>query len=176
VPIYRAEVAIRALERIDGRCHAEPGGPDWLRRWLGDEKMRPFDSVWYVDLNGTDATDEDVKQIAVFLNIRKLDLGETRITHHCLYHLRGLPNLAWIHLNRSQISDAGLEYVALLPALEYLDLDDTEVTDTCLIYLKQCARLNGVRLGGTHVTHAGIDDLRRSKPGLEIGLHSDDYP
>jgi hypothetical protein len=170
VPIYRQQEAIRELEGIDGRCHIEPGGPDWLRRWLGDEQMKPFDSVWYVDLSGTDATDNDVKQIAAFTSVRKLDLGETRVSSRCLYHLRGLPNLARIHLCGPRINDAGLEHLQFLPALEYIDLDGTAVTDGCLIYLKRCTHLGGIRLGGTQVTDAGLADLRRAMPHLDIGL------
>ena len=169
--IYRTKLAIRAIEQIGGICHTEPGGPEWLRYWLGDTRIRLFDSVWQVDLSGTKATDEDVSRIAVFTKIRTLDLGDSRVTSHCLYHFRGLPDLALIHLNGSQINDDGLEYLTLLPALAYLDLDNTSVTDKCLIYLKHCARLECVSLEGTQLTEAGLEELQRFKPGLlDTGL------
>ncbi len=175
VTLYRNEAAIRALERIDGRVYRHPGGPDWLRRWLGDERMKPFDSVWQVDLDGTAATDEDIKQIAVFTKIRTLRLGETRVTSRCLYHLRGLPNLALIYLNGTQINDDGFEYLMLLPALEYLNLDNTSVSDKCLTYLKRCTRLESVSLERTQVTQAGLDNLERFKPHfVDDGLFHED--
>jgi hypothetical protein len=44
-PMYGQHVAICEIERLKGIVTTKKGGPAWLRRWLGDERMRMLDDV-----------------------------------------------------------------------------------------------------------------------------------
>src|SRR5258708_40187401 len=54
VPIYRQQVAIREIERVGGGYTTRPGGPAWLRSWIGDERVSVFASVRHVGFYGID--------------------------------------------------------------------------------------------------------------------------
>ena len=45
LPIYRKHAAIRQLEKVAANFKTENGRPDWLRRCLGDKRMKLFDDV-----------------------------------------------------------------------------------------------------------------------------------
>jgi hypothetical protein len=53
VPVYRRQVAIREIERVRGQVVSKSGGPAWLRRCIGNQRMHAFDEVVYVDLENT---------------------------------------------------------------------------------------------------------------------------
>ena len=36
---HRQQATVREIERLGGRVVVEPGGPDWLRKRIGDERM-----------------------------------------------------------------------------------------------------------------------------------------
>jgi hypothetical protein len=57
VPAYRQQTAIREIERVGGKVVTRPRGPNWLRTWVGDERMKPFDEVVTVLLKGSQCTD-----------------------------------------------------------------------------------------------------------------------
>src|SRR5258708_31333390 len=46
VPIYRQQVAIWEIERLDGFVETIDCGPQWLRRLFGDEPLAAFDDVY----------------------------------------------------------------------------------------------------------------------------------
>ena len=49
IPIYRQQVAIREIEQVGGSATTVPGGPAWLRKFIGDERMKIFDQVEWVE-------------------------------------------------------------------------------------------------------------------------------
>ena len=50
LPIYREQVAIREIKRLGGQYMTSRGGPDWLRKLVGDDRMELFDKVYMVRL------------------------------------------------------------------------------------------------------------------------------
>jgi len=144
VPHYRQQTALREIERLRGNVSISAGGPGWLRRWLGDERMQPFDTVSTVDLARSRVTDGDLI---------------------CLIHLRGLRRL---NFWTAHISDAGLVHLRGLTDLRRLDLDDTGITDAGLVHLYPLTHLERVTMRATLVTDAGIAELQRRLPDTEI--------
>src|SRR5262245_53069861 len=57
VPIYQQHAAIREIERLGGNLDLRPRGPKWLRNWVSDKRMKPFDVVDRVEFGGRPITD-----------------------------------------------------------------------------------------------------------------------
>src|SRR5262249_17515380 len=95
-PLYRQHVAIREIEQSHGTYKTRPRGPEWLRKVLGEERMKPFDTVVAVNLGGLPNADS------------------------LLQHLYGLPDLQVLELTNTDVTDAGMANIRQLTNLEKL--------------------------------------------------------
>jgi len=196
---YRQLIAIREIERLEGNVESVPKGPNWLRDFVGDEKMRMFDEVDSVSLFHGQATDAAMRQIGkltslkrVWLNntletdaglahltalagLEELCLSGTPVTDIGLAHLKGLTYLQKLELDNTHTTDAGLKELKGLSNLGSLWLGNTDVTDAGLMHLKGLTSLKLLWLDNTHVTYAGVSDLQGALPGVVVyynrGLH-----
>src|SRR5947207_3285115 len=65
IPAYRQQVAFRVIEAAGGYIEPVRGGPDWLRRWAGDEWMKVFDEVGHaIELDDRHVGDAEVASLA----------------------------------------------------------------------------------------------------------------
>jgi hypothetical protein len=191
-PIYRQRSAKAMIKRVGGEFRTEKGGPDWLRRQIGDERMTLLDVVERAQLRGKHVTDTDLAHLRGLKSLHFLALGRTQITDAGVAHLRELDGLQGLGFDGAQIGDAGLQHLGRLTSLQVLTLDDTHITDAGLAHLIDLPRLESLslcntavtdsglaqlkglrclrnlRIRGTPVTDAGIADLQRALPGLEI--------
>jgi len=110
-----------------------PPGPEWLRRFIGDEY---FFSVYRVDLDNTKADDTTLASIKRFTDLEHLTLRDNQITDAGLEHLKGLTNLYGLDLSNTKITDAGLMHLKGLTNLQLLSLDNTKITNDWLVHLK----------------------------------------
>jgi Leucine-rich repeat (LRR) protein len=101
-------------------------GPVWLRGLLGDDFFR---TIIFMEFDGTNVTDTDLKHLEELPQIRSLGLSKTQITDAGLENLEGLTQLHWLRLQNTQITDAGLEHLRNLTQLESVDLGGTKVTE-----------------------------------------------
>jgi len=77
--MYRQRWALSGIERLGGSVLTEPGGPDWLRRWVGPDWMKPFDTVVSVYSDTfTGSNDEFEPYLRVFPTRPELIITETR--------------------------------------------------------------------------------------------------
>ncbi len=83
---------------------AQPAGPWWLRRFLGDDLFR---NVVKLDLTQTEIDDEGLKRLEGLTDLESLSLGE-RVTDAGLVHLEGLPQLHALNLRATQVTAAGV--------------------------------------------------------------------
>lgn len=109
VPYWRERGAIAELERMGvpvidhptpflspdiGGIWMAKGGPEWLRRIIGEDWMRPFDRVNYVDVGwffpfATRSESEDVLRcLRSFRNIDRLTIREGLLTEEEVASLR----------------------------------------------------------------------------------------
>ena len=116
---------------------AEPLGPAWLRKLLGEDY---FADVTFVDLRGQEVTDAGLE------------------------HLKGLTELRYLNLSNRKVSDAGLEHLKRLTQVQELYLDNTHVSDAGLKQLMGLTQLWWLTLYGTRVSDAGVRDLKRRCP------------
>lgn len=117
---------------------------------VGQEQLSQLETlanqVTWLNLAGTDVSDEDLAQVAKLKNLTKL------------------------HLERTGVTDAGLEHLVNLGHLQYLNLYGTGVTDAGLEPIRQLPALQKVFLWQTRVTKDGAAQLAEAKPGLLIDL------
>jgi len=153
--------AVADIERLGGKVSYdwqragmnEPPGAPWLRKLLGDDvlanvvcvKLPPrrilvgeyrLSSLAYEH----GAKDGDLRLVAIFPNLERLDLPET------------------------EIGDTGLAYLRRLTSLRLLNLRHTKVSDDGLIHLKGLWRLEQLILRGTGVTKGGASELQKTLP------------
>jgi Leucine Rich repeat len=168
---------------------ANPPGPAWLRKLLGENF---FCDVEYVFLSGKNFDDTALEPLSALTKLEMLDLGRSNITDAGLDHLKGLSELSHLILNRTRIdnaglerltglaelrglelwrtnvSDAGLEYLRGFAHLQALGLKETAVSDAGIVHLKQLRQLQRLDLRGTKVSDAGLRELQKALPTCEI--------
>src|SRR5262249_54938764 len=62
--------------------------------------------LYWVNLNGTQADDDDVRQFSQFTGLYELDLSFTRVTDKGVAHLAGAPHLRNVDLAGTKVTDA----------------------------------------------------------------------
>ena len=139
---------------------AQPPGPAWLRKLLGDDF---FIHVIEVNVSKTRVRDANLEHFKGLTTLESLFLGRTQVTDAGLEQLKGLTQLKGLNLLGTQVTDAGLEHVARLFHLEHLSVGDTQVTDAGLERLKGLTQLKSLYLSDTQVTDAGLERLKGFK-------------
>jgi hypothetical protein len=172
LPVYRhwrQQVAIAEIHRRHGIVLLHRGGPGWLRRWLGDERMNVFDTAEHVELSCEEypVTDADLVPLESLIGVEQLMLDGTVITDAGLERLRGMTTLNELVLGKTQVTDDGLERLQLLTSLEQLDLRETRITDAGLKHLQHLKSLQYLHLNHSRVTDAGLSELR-CLPNLKV--------
>src|SRR5262245_6621609 len=132
---YKITTTLETIKSAGGRCELRPGGPNWLRSWIGESWMLGFDEITAINLGNSAATDETVAAVMNGKALLKLELRETKITDEGLKGLERLSNLQELGLDLTQTSDAGLIHLNELPNLQTLRLSGNQITDAGLIHL-----------------------------------------
>ena len=91
VPYQRTQSVIREFERMGGEVVTEPGGPKWLREWIGNERMKMFGKVVSLRLNRKLVSDAGLEHLKRLTNLRYLMLNQTRVGNAGLKHLKRQP-------------------------------------------------------------------------------------
>jgi len=123
--------------------------PAWLRQLVGEEY---FENIIHIDLNDTQANDDDLQVISRCHELTFLMLKGTAVTDLGTPNLRGLKNLRSLILSDTKITDAAIEDVAQVPLLGTLRISETAVTDGGVAKLRAHKQLNELFLGNTKVT------------------------
>jgi tetratricopeptide (TPR) repeat protein len=137
-------------------------------------------------------TDEALASIAIFQEIKELDLTGTQVHDQSLVAIQHLPKLQSLKLKGTQISSPGMtsltqiHTLVLLDAsntavaddgltqasswtnLRYLSLNNTAVTDASIPHLTSITTLKGLSLLNTRVTAEGAQTLKKALPACLI--------
>lgn len=169
LPYHREQQIIQKVKSWGGEVLIwENGGPNWLRRLLGDKPMKVFDRVWSVDLDGRDIADTDLSELGGLTNLRYLHLHDTNVTDAGLARLGALMSLKNLVLSKTAVTDVGLAHLRGLKNLGFLDLHSTTVTDAGLAGLSEMKKLEILLLDGTAVTDDGVTSLKKALPDCDI--------
>ncbi|MBX9670942.1 MAG: protein kinase [Candidatus Obscuribacterales bacterium] len=104
--------------------------------------------------------DGGIEKINSFANLRWLDLQGTNITNEGLLQLRPSKNLTSLELRYLRVNDYCLEYIAKsFPHLLHLGLSDTKVTASGLSALRSLKYLRSVYVGALNLTDDDIDKI-----------------
>jgi Leucine-rich repeat (LRR) protein len=171
------------LHVLSHQAHAEgmkrPSGPaDVTDLWLWDsqvtdeglKELKDFPNLKMLGLNKTKVTDEGLKELKDLKNLKVLYLEGTAVTDAGLKELKDFPNLKRLGLNKTKVTDLGLKELKELKNLEELNLGDTAVTDAGLKELKNFPNLKALWLPNTKVTDAGLKELKELKNLEELNL------
>jgi Leucine Rich repeat len=138
----------------DARRESEPTGPLWLRRWLGNDV---FSDAVFARLN----SDAGMKYLADLSNLQNLNFtNPTLISDKQLKHVQKLSDLRKLDLGGTKVTDAGIADLVELRQLETLNLAGSRITDAALSSVKRLIRLKCLDLGYTGVTSDGLDNLK----------------
>jgi hypothetical protein len=138
MPVYRKQVAIREIERVGGFVSGPLGGPDWLRRLIGDDCMCLLrDDSTLVDLaRSEDVSDDSLVWLSSFPALKSLNLRGTGITNAGMKHIRGLKTLKHLDIGHTWVTDAGIGELKGLKNLRWLSVDGSRVSDAGVARLK----------------------------------------
>ena len=160
----------------NGITAAEPPGPAWLRRLLGDDFFTtvisvgvntPADMKYLGELSqlrsvgayGVPLADADLEGVRRLSQLKDLNLSLTDVTDAGLKNLAGLSQLEDLQLSITRVTDLGLKQLKGLTQLKSLNLNDTRITDAGLESLSGLSRLQELTLSYTKLTDAGLDHL-----------------
>jgi hypothetical protein len=154
------EVRLDHLQALERLEFLELGGPtdENLRQIAGFRQLRGL------RIGSCEFTDSGLQHIGKLVGLRDLILNcnggmEPKITDHGLQYLRGLPHLERLSLFNTRITDAGLAHLSALSQLRELDLSCTDITDAGLQSLRMLTQLEKLDLGSTNVSNAGLKRL-----------------
>ncbi len=150
-----------------------PGGPEWLRRAVGDRPMVAFDRVERIGCAGISNADAAAKHIRRLPHLRSLLLIGSDLTDSGLATVAACRRLEELDLTYTNITDAGLHHLQHIPQLKRLDLDGTNITDSGLEQIAKLPELRSLRLViGRRITNSGLVHIGRLRR-LEF-LHLDE--
>lgn len=124
------------------------------------DEQRPGKPLQMVGLYGGRFTDDWLKQVARFKQLRELQLQSTEVTDDGLKHLQEFTELRTLVLNSYRLTDAGLANIEGLSQLQSLALLETKVTDAGLAHFRGLTRLQLLYMPFPLITDAGLEHLR----------------
>jgi hypothetical protein len=164
----KALVLQAEVEKIGGRLHYSPAGPEWLYLATRDEGTEIYDVPTAIDLyNGNNplkgkggrnelANDAWLKHVVDYPTLQKLDLANCEIHGDGLQHVGTLIFLRELNLTLTPVADDALEHLRSLTSLRTLGLASTKCTGTGFEHLKELKKLENVNLHFTPVNDAGL--------------------
>lgn len=121
-----------------------------------------------LDFLATKLSDETLRHVPSFENLRALSLADTDITNDGLLNLPRFTALADLRLDGTVIDERGLNRLARMANLRRLSLRRTVVTGASLNRLLNEIALERLDLGETTVGPALLTSLREQHPQIEI--------
>lgn len=132
-----------------------------------DQLESSYETLTYLDLNESFASDEGLAKVAPFKNLETLLVWQTAVTNDGLDVLRELPKLKKLTLKAlGDVTDAGMEHVAQVTTLADLDLSESGVTNEGLAKLHGLKNLTTLNVANTDVTSDGVEAIKAAIPGL----------
>ena len=128
-PSSEPHVALSGDEKLIADLIVERAIRESLGKPRGELTERDAAVISDLYLDGSQITDEGLKDVAKLQHLERLDLSDTKITDAGLKEVAKLQKLKSLRLNDTEISDEGLKEVAKLKKLEKLDLNFTQITD-----------------------------------------------
>jgi uncharacterized membrane protein len=101
-------------------------------------------------------------------NVLWLHLAGRGITDDAMTHISGCVNLRRLDLRNTRVGDGVAAAISKLGSLEYLNMVGTGLTDAGLAKIGTLQALRHLYCWDTRVTPAGLESYRRSSPGTKV--------
>ena len=98
----------------------------------------------------------------------ELDLSDTNMNDELFSYLGEFPHLQKLFLQKTQVTGKNLEVLNELEYLEYLNLYETPLEDAALEPIAKLAGLQNVFLWRTNVSPKAIEQLKNTRPRLQV--------
>ena len=140
----------------DGRKN-DPLGPDWVRRYLGDDA---FSSVAYLRVKASKEYSKHYALISKFPNLVHLDIAGTEFIDRDMRYVAGAKELKTLVLRDAGITNAGLSLLGNNSKLTTLALQGTNVDASFLEGVQLLAELQELSLSNTKIQGRELGRLR----------------
>lgn len=155
---------MREIKKVGGVIYVRRARPMWLRRWVGDALMEPFDNAESVVL-------QDGGPGAMMHNSTEPVAGP--VCDATMSYLGELTELEYLHLDGDLVTDDGVAKLKRLTKLKRLYIYGCPITDAGIGSLKGLTNLNELVMTRTSVTDDAVADLQRALPNLEVTLEGE---
>jgi internalin A len=139
--------------------------------------LADYQNLSFLNLSGSDVTDDAMAVVGGFAQLRSLDLEDTCVSDVGLAHLARLQNLTRLNLTGTVVTDDALRFLAENQGLELLYLGRTQVRGDFLEHVAKLPGLIKLSLGETGVTSQSLAELSRLRNLVWLRLshtHIDD--
>ena len=169
----KCPISYRKLYYDSDRPGAPVVGADLASLPLADSDVRALlrssPEIEWLNLNGTEITDEVLADVAAMPRLFNLCLANTAITDAGLAELATAKKLRVLTLSGTAITDEGLHHLSALTSLTALNLPNTRITDDGLKQLNGMTQLERLMVSETAVTPDGYRQLREGLSRLPGG-------
>lgn len=136
---------------------AQPPGPAWLRRLIGDELFR---TPQHVELRGEKITDEFLAEhLPGLRGVQVLIVASPHLSDAALANAAKHESIHILSLACPRVTDTGLEHLARMQQLTALELECPQVTDSGMQHLAKLTKLKRIRLFCPQITAGGVRRL-----------------
>lgn len=171
------QVAVAALICLLWITSLTASNTTWIDDLGGAVTRDASGEVTGVDLRATWVTDTDLRKLAQFGKLSRLDLSLTRITDQGMQELKGLPGIVDLNLRFAEyVTDEGLAAIKEWKKLKRLNVHGTKISDTTLDHISEITALESLDVGSSMVTDVGLDRLSSllnlkelTMGGIELG-------
>lgn len=157
---------IAAIANAGGTMTVEPSGHAHISlngNWVGGphelKRIQRFTPIRRLSLERSAITDE---QLALLrgMDVERLYLGETQLTHRGLSALGRMPSLRYLSLRRVRLQGIPSDLFQNFPNLETLGLDEADVADADIASLTSLQRLQTLILDGAAIGDGAVRHLK----------------
>jgi hypothetical protein len=151
------------------RPRRKPPGPDWLRRFLGNEYFKEVTHAGIADTSPMNPENKSGRRIDRVLadlraldRLRELTINGRQLRDGDLARIRGLTALEKLEIDGARnLTDAGVSHLRGIDHLRSIAITDCTLTDASLDQLAEIPALEELDLRGNRLTDAGLHKLSR---------------
>jgi Leucine-rich repeat (LRR) protein len=182
---------LQTLEQYPKLRNLDLGGTQVSRLPPGFCKKLP--KLETIELAGTDADDETMREIAEAKKLLYLNIASTRVTDagvtallplrfsledlnvrdiaisdNSIATIARFGRLKHLSLSKAMLTEVGMAELSKMNSLTHLDLTHIPITDTFVEVLGQMKSLKTLYLHNARITQKGIDRLKKELPNCQI--------
>jgi len=162
--------ALNPLSNVLYDYGPKPRGPEWLRRWIGDDYFQHVVAVSLVFDGREDVTLDDLANLP---GLERLSIEGMPMPNHSLGTLGRLRKLKRLLIDSDEITDRGLEQLSSVAALERLTVKSHQITGAGLRPLAVLQNLRMLVLRSDRISAGGLESVAQLANLDILNIYSD---